>query len=98
MGPSAVAVRALKQAWVVHETRGTPVFDGGRIGLPPSSSASTHTLKPAIAAVEGSVINEAYCMALGQAMGLQVADAEIILTTGERQGLVVRRYKRQIRS
>ena len=70
------------------------VFDEGRIGLPLGSTASTHILKPAIAAVEGSVINEAFCMALGQAMGLQVADAEI-LTTGERQVLVVRRYDRR---
>ena len=70
------------------------VFDGGRIGLPLGSTASTHILKPAIAAVEGSVINEAFCMALGQAMRLQVADAEI-LTTGERQVLVVRRYDRR---
>jgi serine/threonine-protein kinase HipA len=70
------------------------VFDGSRIGLPLGSSASTHILKPAIAAVEGSVINEAFCMALGQAMGLQVADAEI-LRTGKRQVLVVRRYDRR---
>ena len=71
------------------------VFDGGRIGLPLGSRASTHILKPAIAAVEGSVINEAFCMALGQAMGLQVADTEI-LRTGERQVLVVRRYDRRL--
>ena len=52
------------------------VFEGGRIGLPRGDAASTHIFKPAIAAVEGSVFNEAFCMALGQAMGLQVADAE----------------------
>lgn len=69
------------------------VFDGGRIGLPLGGNASTHILKPAIAAVEGSVINEAFCMALGQAMGLQVADAEI-LAAGDRQVLLVRRYDR----
>ena len=54
------------------------VFDGARVGLPRGDAASTHILKPAIAAVEGSVINEAFCMALGQAMGLQVADTEIL--------------------
>lgn len=42
------------------------VFDGQRIGLPRGNTASTHILKPAIAAVEGSVINEAFCMGLGQ--------------------------------
>lgn len=72
------------------------VFDGGRIGLPLGSRASTHILKPAIAAVEGSVLNEAFRMALGQAMGLRVAEAEI-LTAGERQVLVVRRYDRSRR-
>lgn len=70
------------------------VFDGGRIGLPHGSTASTHILKPAIAAVEGSVINEAFCMALGQAMGLQVADTEI-LAAGDRQVLLVGRYDRR---
>lgn len=70
------------------------VFDGARIGLPLGSTASTHILKPAIAAVEGSVINEAFCMALGKAMGLQVADAEI-LAAGDRQVLLVRRYDRR---
>ena len=70
------------------------VFDGACIGLPLGSTASTHILKPAIAAVEGSVINEAFCMALGKAMGLQVADAEI-LAAGDRQVLLVRRYDRR---
>ena len=71
------------------------MFDGSRIGLPRGDAASTHILKPAIAAVEGSVINEAFCMALGQAMGLKVADAEI-LTAGDRQVLLVRRYDRRL--
>ena len=70
------------------------VLDGARIGLPLGSTASTHILKPAIAAVEGSVINEAFCMALGQAMGLQVADTEI-LAAGDRQVLLVGRYDRR---
>ena len=70
------------------------VSDGQRIGLPRGNAASTHILKPAIAAVEGSVINEAFCMGLGQAMGLQVADAEI-LTAGDRQVLLVSRYDRR---
>ena len=50
-------------------------------------------LPPAIAALDGSVINEAFCMALGQAMGLLVADTEIP-AAGERQVLLVRRYDR----
>jgi len=69
------------------------VFEGGRFGLPRGAAASTHILTPAIAALDGSVINEAFCMALGQAMGLLVADTEIP-AAGERQVLLVRRYDR----
>ena len=46
------------------------VFDGQRIGLPKGGEPSTHILKPAIASVEGSVINEGFCLALAQAMPL----------------------------
>ena len=45
------------------------------------------------AAVERSVINEAFCMALAKVMGLQVADTEILLA-GDQQILLVRRYDR----
>lgn len=64
------------------------------LGLPRGGEPSTHILKPAIAAVEGSVINEAFSMALGQAMGLQVAGTEI-LVAGDRQVLLVSRYDRR---
>jgi serine/threonine-protein kinase HipA len=40
------------------------VFDGERIGLPTGGQPSTHILKPAIAAVEGSIINEGFCLTL----------------------------------
>jgi serine/threonine-protein kinase HipA len=69
------------------------VFQAGQIGLPKGTTASTHILKPAIASVEGSVSNEAFCMALGRAMGLPVAETEI-LRAGERHVLLVRRYDR----
>jgi len=39
------------------------VFDGARIGLPLNGTPSSHILKPAIHAVEDSVINEGFCMA-----------------------------------
>jgi serine/threonine-protein kinase HipA len=70
------------------------VFDGQRIGLPRGDAASTHILKPAIAAVRGSVINEAFCMALAKASGLLVADTQI-LSAGDRPVLLVRRYDRR---
>lgn len=40
------------------------VFDGDRIGLPRNGTPSSHILKPAIHAVEDSVINEGFCLAL----------------------------------
>lgn len=71
------------------------LFDGQRIGLPRGNTASTHILKPAIAAVQGSVINEAFCMALAAAMGLPTAKTEI-LSVADRQVLLVGRYDRRI--
>jgi serine/threonine-protein kinase HipA len=70
------------------------VFDGQHIGLPRGDQPSTHILKPAIAAVEDSVHNEAYCMALAQAMGLPTAQAQIF-SVGDRPVLLVARYGRR---
>ena len=75
------------------------VFDGLRIGLPIGGQPSTHILKPAIAAVEGSVINEGFCLALAQAMGMPTAQAHIFNAGGRqvpRQVLLVARYDRRI--
>ena len=70
------------------------VFDGQRIGLPKGNEPSTHILKPAIAAVEDSVLNEGFCLALAQAIGLPAAQAQIF-DAGERQVLLVTRYDRR---
>ncbi len=53
------------------------VFDGARIGLPLNGVPSSHILKPAIHAVEDSVINEGFCMALAAAMQLKPAKTTI---------------------
>jgi len=70
------------------------VFDGERIGLPKGGQPSTHILKPAIAAVEGSVINEGFCLALARAMGMLTAEAQIF-NANNRQVLLVARYDRR---
>jgi serine/threonine-protein kinase HipA len=70
------------------------VFNGERIGLPRAGQPSTHILKPAIAAVEHSVVNEGFCLALAQAMGMPTAQAQIIHVNG-RQVLLVARYDRR---
>lgn len=72
--------------------------DGMRTGLPLHGSPSTHILKPPIAGVDGSVFNEAFCMALAGAMKLDVARTQIqTLAEGGQHHhyLLVQRYDRQ---
>lgn len=72
--------------------------DGIRIGLPLNGSPSTHILKPPIAGVDGSVFNEAFCMALAGALKLDVARTNIhAIADGaqRRHYLLVQRYDRQ---
>ncbi len=72
--------------------------DSVRVGLPLNGSPSTHILKPPIAGVDGSVFNEAYCMALASGFKLDVARCQIqAITDGaqQRHYLLVERYDRQ---
>lgn len=69
------------------------VFDGDRIGLPRNGTPSSHILKPAIHAVEDSVTNEGFCLALAEAMQLKPAKSKIH-TVRDRQFLLVERYDR----
>jgi len=71
------------------------VFDGARIGLPLNGTPSSHILKPAIQAVEDSVINEGFCMALAQAMQLEPAKSKVHRVL-DRSFLLVERYDRLI--
>lgn len=71
------------------------VFDGQQIGLPVGGQPSTHILKSAIASVEDSVINEGFCLALAQVMGMQTAQAQIFHAR-DRQVLLVARYDRRL--
>ena len=71
------------------------VFDGQRIGLPKGVQPSTHILKPAIASVEDSVLNEGFCLSLAHAMRLSTAQAHIFVVQGL-QVLLVARYDRRV--
>lgn len=64
-----------------------------RIGLPLAGAPSTHILKPAIAAVQGSVFNEAFCMTLAAALKLTAAPVQI-LRVADQAVLLVGRYDR----
>lgn len=71
------------------------VFDGARIGLPLNGTPSSHILKPPIHAVEDSVINEGFCMALADAMQLKPAKSKVHQVL-DRSFLLVERYDRLI--
>ncbi|HOW63885.1 MAG TPA: type II toxin-antitoxin system HipA family toxin [Candidatus Paceibacterota bacterium] len=64
-----------------------------QISIPLNGAPSTHILKPAIERFKGLVFNEALCMRLAEAVGLNVAKVEI----GKVEGidyLLVQRYDR----
>ena len=69
------------------------VFDGDRIGLPRNGLPSTHILKPPIQAVEDSVVNEGFCMALAEAMQIRPAKSSMHVVL-DRPFLLVERYDR----
>jgi len=71
------------------------VFDGARIGLPLAGAPSSHILKPAIHAVQDSVINEGFCMTLAEAMQLKPAKSKVYRVL-DRSFLLVERYDRLI--
>jgi len=72
-----------------------PVFmdDSGGLSLPLGSSMSSHILKPAIEAYNGTVYNEAFCMQLAQQIGLNVAPVAIGYSEFMNY-LLVKRYDR----
>ena len=65
----------------------------GRVYLPLDGSPSSHILKPAIKEYPGVVQNEAFCMMLAQAVGLNVARVEVG-RAGVVDYLCVERYDR----
>jgi len=69
------------------------VVDGDRIGLPRNGTPSSHILKPASHAVEDSVTNEGFCLALAKSMQLKAARSRIH-SVGDRRFLLVERYDR----
>jgi serine/threonine-protein kinase HipA len=72
-----------------------PVFvdEGGAISIPVDGTPSTHILKPDSKRLAASVENEAFCLALARACGLDAAEATIGVA-GKRRYLLVKRYDR----
>jgi serine/threonine-protein kinase HipA len=73
-----------------------PVVVGkdGRVGLTKGQTPSTHILKTSIARLDDTVINEAFCLELGQALGIVAATATPH-RVGDRGFLLVERYDRR---
>ena len=70
-----------------------PVYmEKDRVFLPREGSPSSHIIKPGIAGIDGSVRNEAFCMALAEKMGLAVPKVDVKKTPAE--VFVVERYDR----
>ncbi|SCB21824.1 HipA N-terminal domain-containing protein [Rhizobium miluonense] len=72
-----------------------PVFvdEGGAISIPVDGTPSTHILKPDTKRLAGSVENEAFCLTLARACGLEAAEATIGVA-GNRRYLLVKRHDR----
>jgi serine/threonine-protein kinase HipA len=82
------------------QTKLPVVLLDGRVAKPAPEQPTTHILKPAIASYRGIVENEAFCLKLARAAGLQVAGVEprLLLVPGEPAltYLLVERYDRVI--
>ena len=76
-----------------------PVVVGadGRIGLTKGRTPSTHILKTPIARLEHTVVNEAFCLAIGRALGVDAVTATP-RRVGDREFLLVERYDRRSRT
>ncbi|HBG05105.1 MAG: hypothetical protein A2075_24135 [Geobacteraceae bacterium GWC2_58_44] len=65
----------------------------GKFFVPEGNAPSSHILKTAIERLEGTVVNEAFCMNLAQRVGLPVPRAEVVDIAGQ-QVYLIERYDR----
>lgn len=78
---------------VVREVLGKDGLSCFEIGLPKNNNPSSYILKPEILGVDGSVYNEAFCLALARELKLDAATAKIGRTK-DKTYLLVERYDR----
>jgi len=71
------------------------VCKDGHIALPAPGQPTTHILKPEIARFESTAENEAFCMRLARAIGLDVAEVQY-RSISDKRFLLIERYDRQI--
>lgn len=66
----------------------------GRVGLTKGRTPSTHILKTPIAHLDGTVVNESLCPAIGRLLGIETVTA-VPHRVADREFLLVERYDRQ---
>ncbi len=71
------------------------VADDGRIGLTKGQTPSTHILKTPIARLAYTVVNEAFCQAVGSMLGIDAVTATPH-RVADREFLLIKRYDRLI--
>jgi len=69
------------------------VYRDGEIALPAPGQPTTHILKPEIARFKGTAENEAFCMRVARAIGLDVAEVQY-RNVGDKRFLLIERYDR----
>jgi serine/threonine-protein kinase HipA len=69
------------------------LLEEGRWGIPSGRTPTTHILKPPTAHFDGHAENEHFCLELGRAIGLPVANSEVMRFKGE-IAIVIERYDR----
>jgi len=70
--------------------------ENGEFFIPEGNRASSHILKTAIAQLENTVVNEAFCMNLAQQVGLPVPAAEVVEVGGVKVYMVERYDRKRI--
>lgn len=78
---------------VLREAPGKSNLNHLEIGLPKNNIPSSYILKPAISGIEGSVCNEAFCLALARELKLDAATVHIGYAK-DKTYLLVERYDR----
>jgi serine/threonine-protein kinase HipA len=69
------------------------LLEDGRWGIPSGRTPTTHILKPPTAHFDGHAENEHFCLELGRAIGLPVANSEVMRFKNE-IAIVIERYDR----
>lgn len=90
LGPSAEGRWSLAGA----QAKIALLREGDRWGRPSGAIATTHILKPAIAALDDHDLNEHLCLRAAARLGLRVARTSVAEFAGER-AIVVERYDRR---